>query len=252
MERFARFNKAMKLKGFNQSSLGKKLGISQSNVSKMMYGTEGSPDGFDGMKHMDQLELLLGVSRAFLLYGDNAPEWAVEPKVDTGGWPEAHMELVGSVSAGDGDLGDYREEVRPFPLNPSWSVVQVRGMSAYPVCYPDQFVIIDLSRGVRPEFMNSEYAEDLHDNICLIQVQSANSTTGEVEKMAYLKRFCRADRAPGGYVMASIDSGRSSPYISPDEILMILPVVGVIFEDPTKPRKKGSHRARINVEPIPA
>jgi hypothetical protein len=85
---------------------------------------------------------------------------------------------------------------------------------------------------------------DLHDNICLIQTVEAG-----VDR-AYLKRFCQEPRAPQGFVLASVDSGRGSPYLPDEVIQLIAPVVGVVFEDPRKPREKGRNRADIKT-PLP-
>ncbi len=99
--------------------------------------------------------------------------------------------------------------------------------------YPKQFVLIDTDRAVLRADLASERARDIDDNMVVMIM------IGEPRR-AYLKRFCRDTRAPDGYVIASIDGGRRSPYIPPADIDRLLPVVGVIFEDPTMPRIKGA------------
>jgi transcriptional regulator with XRE-family HTH domain len=160
--------------------------------------------------------------------------------------------MVGTVVAGDGMLSDesaYEHNGADNLLIPdSWRAVMVEGMSAYPVVYPGQIVLIDTNRAARPD--SSAWGEiemtDLHDNLVLVETDEppeiGKATNG---KRAYLKRFCKDARAPDGFVLASIDSGRSSPYVPANRILMIVPVVGVLYQDPRKPRSKRWHAKTV-------
>ncbi len=239
--------------GWSQPTLAKKLGIPQPTISKM------EADEMPGRPHLDKLAELLNVDKAWLTVGDNPPPWASAPTplhnrvtshADRYATAAHGLELIGVVKAGDGDIGEFEENPpQPFPLPESWRAVQVMGMSAYPVCYPKQFILIDLNRGTRPEIMTDKERTDLHDNLVLIEVSGiATDDEPQPQPLAYLKRFCKADDAPGGYVLASIDSGRSSPYIKPERVLDIVPVVGVIFEDPRFPRVKKWHNKTVVVQ----
>lgn len=151
------------------------------------------------------------------------------------------MRVVGTVVAGDGDISQYVEnEESPIAFPDHWQVVRVEGMSAYPVIYPGQLAIIDTSRATSPAVWTDDHRIDLHDNLVLIQ------TDGEKPR-AYLKRFCREPEAPHGFVLASVDGGRSSPWISPERIIVIAPIVAVMFQDPRKPRKKRWHQKTVVV-----
>lgn len=209
--------------GIKQAELARRLGIKPQQLHQVVSGER------PGTTLLDAIAQALKVDVLWLRTGADslAPPWA---KIGPLLGENSPLSLVGVVKAGDGDLTEYEERPStPLPLKASWRVVQVQGWSAYPVVYPDQFVIIDGERAARPDLMTEAQRDDLHDNIVICQV---------VGGRAYLKRFCHAPGAPGGFIMASIDSGRGSPYVDPHEIMIIEPVVGVIFEDPTKPRKK--------------
>jgi hypothetical protein len=109
-------------------------------------------------------------------------------------------------------------------------------------------VLIDTDRAARPD--SSDFTErtltDLHDNLVLIETDEppeiGKATSG---RRAYLKRFCMDRRAPNGFVLASVDGGRSSPYVPVEHILMIVPVVGVLYQDPRRPREKRWHAKTV-------
>jgi hypothetical protein len=160
--------------------------------------------------------------------------------------------VVGRVVAGDGKLSDESAieltGMTGLIIPSTWQAVLVEGMSAYPVVYPGQIVLIDTARAARPdsETWSHETMTDLHDNLVLIETDEppeiGKATSGH---RAYLKRFCMDHRAPQGFVLASIDSGRSSPYVPADRILMIVPVVGVLYQDPRRPREKRWHAKTV-------
>lgn len=127
------------------------------------------------------------------------------------------LPLVGTVAAGS-QLISYVEEPRAFQWRRSWVLFRVEGVSAYPVVYPGQFVIVDTDRPVR------------HNNLVVVETEEPQAD-GSKRMNAYLKRYCIAATAPDGYVLASINAGIDSPHIPHDQILVIQPVVGVLFEE---------------------
>lgn len=158
--------------------------------------------------------------------------------------------MVGRVVAGDGQLSDesaFEQNGADNLIIPdTWRAVMVEGMSAYPVVYPGQIVMIDIARAVRPDDWDEADRTDLHDNLVLIETSEepeiGKATSG---RRAYLKRFCMDKRSPAGFVLASIDSGRSSPYVPVESILMIVPVVAVLYQDPRRPREKRWHAKTV-------
>lgn len=208
-----------------------------------------------------------GVSYDWLRFGDQdkAPPWVhtgrgfstLSPVTGVGAGRVQETDarpipVVGTVVAGDGQFSDRSAYVHdggiPLIIPDTWQAVMVEGMSAYPVVYPGQIVLIDTERAARPD--DDDWGEvqmtDLHDNLVLVQTDEppdiGEATSG---RRAYLKRFCMDKRAPDGFVLASIDSGRSSPYVPADRIMMIVPVVGVLFQDPRRPREKRWHAKTV-------
>jgi hypothetical protein len=195
-------------------------------------------------KIVDRLAKLMGCSVEWLIDGKgDAPAWASDPKPEPPPGNQS-LDLVGVVAkAGVHDPNDQPSEYSEHPpisvtIPSSWKLIKIDGMSAYPVLYPDQFAIVDWDRAARIP-LSPEQCRDLHDNICLIQLDDGR---------AYIKRFCHQENAPGGYVLSSIDSGRSSPYVPPEQIAVIIPVVGTMYHDPSKPRIKRNHAKTVVVE----
>jgi transcriptional regulator with XRE-family HTH domain len=238
---------AMKRKGFSQRKLAELLKISQVSVSDI------TRDKWPARERMPEIAGHLGVPHEWLTVGDNPPSWAqpfgprrITGKLTGTDTPAGELtttdrrgpglSVVGIAAAGDGDQANAWRAMRepePLPIPDSWEAVHVRGDSAYPVAFDGQFVLIDCARAVTARDLCDADATDLHDNLVLVQ------TMENCAEKAYIKRFCREPRAPAGYVFASINAGRSSPYLAPECIEFIIPVVGVVFEDPRFPRKKG-------------
>lgn len=248
---------AMARAGFNsQQALAESCGVTQPAVNALLSGARPMLD------LLNKIAEKTGVSYDWLRFGDadKAPPWAQTLKLDpdtkayvdrlakmaregreeyvvSGGG----MRVVGTVVAGDGDISQYVEnEEAPISFPDNWQVVRVEGMSAYPVIYPGQMAIIDTKRATSPAVWTDENRIDLHDNLVLIQ------TDGDKPR-AYLKRFCREPEAPHGFVLASVDGGRSSPWIAPEKIIVIAPIVGVMYLDPRQPRKKSWHQKTVVV-----
>jgi transcriptional regulator with XRE-family HTH domain len=247
-----RLELAMRRKGLNRVELGRRIGVSQQAISQLIGGK------FPSIRLTQRAAAELDVSIEWLTVGDNPPSWAqpFEPRRITGKLTGTDipagaltttdrrgpgLSVVGIAAAGDGDQANAWRAMRepePLPIPDSWEAVQVRGDSAYPVAFDGQFVLIDCARAVTARDLCDADATDLHDNLVLVQTMEKGA------EKAYIKRFCREPRAPAGYVFASINAGRSSPYLAPECIEFIIPVVGVVFEDPRKPRIKGRSRAR--------
>jgi transcriptional regulator with XRE-family HTH domain len=192
-----------------------------------------------------------GVSYEWLEFGDEdkAPSWAREAGSpyqagsDTRARESAtKIEIVGVVTAGNGDLDGYQDLVETVEIPATWKIVQVHGMSAYPVFYPRQLAWVDTARAARPETMTEREYIDLHDNVVVVQAEVRGKRVG------LLKRFNYQPDSPLKFALSSLDAGRSSPYVPPESIDIILPVVGSWWEDPRRPRKKRYHARSVIVK----
>lgn len=229
-----RLSAAIAHAGITGAELARRVSLSKAAINDILRGKSKGGQTFGVIAES------LGVDPLWLRDGAGTPpSWVTpeppRPVIVTGG---QGLHVVGVVSAGDGKTnGDpYAEAREPFPIPESWDVVQVQGDSAYPVAYNGQFAIIDTARAATPETLDAATLHDLDNDMVLIQ------TTEDGHHRAYLKRFCTEPRSPCGYTLASINSGQKSPYLPPDIIDIITPVVGVVFEDPRLPRKKGRVR----------
>lgn len=63
-------------------------------------------------------------------------------------------------------------------------------------------------------------------------------------------RFNYPPQSPQKFALSSLDAGWSSPYVPPDAIDVILPVVGSWWEDPRQLRKKRYHARWVIVTMI--
>lgn len=211
----------MRRKGMKQSQLAGLIGVPAQTITKTMRE--------EHHKYVGDIARLLDVPEEWIRVGENSPPWAVEAErvreASAAYLAEnPNVSLVGAVTAGDG-LISFEDEPRPMRWKNSWSIMLVEGVSAYPVVYPGQYVVIDTDRAVH------------HNNIVVIQVDNEAEHHADPSKprvRAYLKRYCKAEDAPNGYLLASINSGRDTPYIQHAKILVMLPVVGVWFEDADK------------------
>jgi transcriptional regulator with XRE-family HTH domain len=236
----------------SRSELARACEVAPSSITQMLSGE------FPGTELLNKIAEKTGVSYEWLRFGDEtkAPDWARTVR-NSVAEIDAHynpnpIPMVGTVVAGDGQRSDqsaYEHNGADNLMIPdSWRAVMVEGMSAYPVVYPGQIVLIDTNRAARPD--SSTWGEqemtDLHDNLVLVETDEppeiGKATSG---RRAYLKRFCMDKRSPDGFLLASIDSGRSSPYVPPASILMIVPVVGVLYQDPRRPREKRWHAKTV-------
>lgn len=238
-----RIDAGIAARGWSQAELAREADLPALNyVSRIKSGE------LRARKHLEAIAAALGTTVEWLTVGSGAaPTWWQAPPAPVLMAAESSdaLDLVGVVTAGDGNLEAYEpvQEPQPFPIPDSWKVVRVEGNSAYPVIYRGQFAVVDTNRAQRPP-LSATAAVDLHDNIVLIQTEDGRGL---------LKRFCYAPGAPGDFILASVDSGRGSPYVPPDSILVIVPVVGTFYVDPTKPREKRWHNQTVVVQtpPVP-
>jgi phage repressor protein C with HTH and peptisase S24 domain len=214
MDRAQRIRGGLDAAGRKQAELAAYLKISPQNLQRIIDGAVVKS------KHLARLAEYLGCSLQWLQSGTGrAPSWWTPPAPPSAlpagpGVGGRSLPLVGKVAAGKGDVEWWQDRPLEFHLRDSWSVMRVEGDSAYPVVWPNQFVVIDTS-GRKPE----------HNNLVVIQAKEGDTVR------SFLKRYCVAPNAPGGYVLASVDAGRDSPYIDPDTVMVMVRVVGVLFEE---------------------
>ena len=250
-----RVRKGCSALGISQAELARRVGIEPTQLLDIFRSKTGRS------KHLPKIAEVLDVPVVWLTSGlGAAPPWAPvelgifeEPFAVAAANPgtpvyvsegeEGEVSVLGTVSAGDGQVPATWSPANgaSFRLPTSWVAVEITGNSAYPVAYPGQLALVDLERAVSPRSLDAATLHDLNDNLCLIQ------TREDGQLRAYLKRFCADRRAPAGFILASVDSGRGSPYLPAEMIDLIAPVVAVVFEDPRKPRVKGRNRAVVKI-----
>ena len=223
----------------SQSALARLVGISQPAIHEVIAGER------PGETTIEKIAVCTGVSYEWLQYGKGqAPPWAEEHRFvpQTLGQGLTVYGVVAKASPLEDDTKGAPIDIghaRAVQMPASWVLVEVRGMSAYPILFPGQMGIFDTERAASPDEFTEEKLIDLHDNVVLVSLHTGR---------AYLKRFCHAAKAPHGYVLASVDAGRSSPYVPPEEISVIMPMVGTLYQDPSKPRQKRWHGKTVIVE----
>lgn len=223
----------------SRSELARACDVRPSSITQLLAGE------FPGTELIAKIAEKTGVSVDWLRFGDleKAPSWAQvqEPSI-TYSSASSRVSIVGQVTAGNGDIGGYEDLVESVEIPTHWKIVVVHGMSAYPIFYPEQLAWVDTHRGARPSDMTEAQYVDLHDNVVVIQAEVNGKRVG------LLKRFNYQPDSPLKFALSSLDAGRSSPYLSPDDIDIILPVVGSWWEDPRKPRKKRFHARSVIVK----
>jgi transcriptional regulator with XRE-family HTH domain len=247
-----RFEMAVQRAGTTDSQLATALGISPQAVYQIKTGDR------PGLNHLPEIALKLGVSLDWLRFGDRdkAPAWAKTrividyqaeaSRVREGNSDAPVVQVIGAVTAGDGDLDQYEpfDDIEICEVPRHWKLIKVYGMSAYPIFYPNQLAWVDIDRARRPEQMIEADYVDLHDNVVVAQAELKG------KRVALLKRFNYQPDSPLKFALSSLDAGRSSPYIPPDAIDVIVPVVGSWWEDPRRPRKKRFHARSVIVKLI--
>jgi transcriptional regulator with XRE-family HTH domain len=250
MSQRERVEEAMERAGFKtQQAIAEACEVTQPAVNALLSGK------FPMLDLLKKIADRTGVSYDWLRFGDldKAPPWVSvrnlqgagvarvqSPHEDyrAGGMPRL-VEIVGQVVAGDGDLDKYEDLVESVEVPTNWKIVVVHGLSAYPVFYPEQLAWVDLDRAVTPSTMTEQQHIDLHDNVVVVQAEIAGRRIG------LLKRYNYQPTNPLRFALTSLDGGRSSPYVAPESILVILPCVGSWWIDPRKPRKKLFHAKTV-------
>lgn len=227
----------------SRSELARACGVSPSSITQMLSGE------FPGTELLAKISEKTGVPYDWLRFGDpdKAPAWARSQGVaelSRAYDPTPTVQIVGAVTAGNGDLGGYDELVESVEIPAHWKIVIVHGMSAYPVFYPKQLAWVDTSRAASPATMTEAQYVDLHDNVVVVQAEVNG------KRLGLLKRFNYQPESPLKFALSSLDAGRSSPYVPPDSIDVIIPVVGSWWEDPRRPRKKRYHARSVIVKLI--
>jgi hypothetical protein len=202
---------------------------------------------FPGPDLLKKIAEKTNVSFDWLRFGDfsKAPPWAAKPRVSEGGheYQAGHtVDIVGCVTAGNGDVSGYDDLIETVEIPAHWKIIVVHGMSAYPIFYPNQLAWVDMQRAGRPAEMPEKQYIDLHDNVVVVQ----GETNGK--RFGMLKRFNYQPENPQKFSLSSLDGGRSSPYVSPESVDVVLPVVGSWWEDPRRPRKKRYHARSVIVK----
>lgn len=250
-----RIRLALRRKGMNQARLAKSLGISEASVSELVRGKWPAPD------RMREISAILDVPFEWLTVGDSPPAWASSPNngmprswmtgpgsyVDTRNHDDAQsyfetieadpatvrkttppvgaIPIEGVVSAGPGDIDEWGGGGGALAIPAHWKAVRVLGDSAYPVVYSGQYVLVDEDRSIDINNLDERSGWDLDDDLVLVRLKN---------NCALLKRFCY--HPPKSFVLASVNGGRRSPLIDPSDILHIMPVVSVVYTDPSDSR----------------
>lgn len=197
--------------GMTQEQIADKLGISQRFYAKIEKGET------PGLEYRQAITAIL------------APQTRAREDTETYGKAvrsPSHIPIEGIVSAGPGSVSEWSGAGGTLTIPPHWSAVRVMGDSAYPAIYSGQLALVDESRAIDIDRLDEETGWDLDDDVVLVRL--ANDK-------ALLKRFCF--HPPRDFVLASVNGGRRSPLIRPADILHIVPVVAVIWNDPNEDRE---------------
>lgn len=209
-----RIRLALRRKGLNQSKLAKSLGIAEASVSELIHGKWPAPD------RIREIAAILEVPFEWLTVGDNPPPWASDQArrspADAAHTPS--LDVEGQVSAGSGDIDQWADVGGHLRFGAKWAAVRVKGDSAYPVVYPDQYALVDYARAVTVEHFDEAAGWDLDDDVVLVRLHNGG---------ALLKRFCF--HPPSDFILASVNGGRRSPLVKREDIHCIVPVVGTIY-----------------------
>lgn len=216
MKREERFRLALDQRNWSIADLARAVGVSQPAASTVVNGVR------PGRKLLPKMAESLGVTVEWLTVGNNPPSWArhnpgrsVEA-LQSAGVPS--LDVEGQVSAGTGDIDQWADVGGHLRFGAKWAAVRVKGDSAYPVVYPDQYALVDYARAVTVEQFDEAAGWDLDDDVVLVRLHNGG---------ALLKRFCF--HPPNDFILASVNGGRRSPLVKRTDIHCIVPVVGTIY-----------------------
>lgn len=224
-------------KGWTKAQLCDLAGLKQQRYSTVLR--RGGP------KYLQRVAVALGVRVEWLTTGAFSPEWyrpglgmqsasaqALEGRAATeaeendarrvgsrGGIADreplriaAHIPIIGVVTAGSGwaEPSQDPDDHKPIAIPSHWRAVTIQGDSGYPVVWDGQTVLVDDRLPLK------------HNRLVVVQTE---------DRRAYLKRYCVCDAVPSGFILASVNIGRDSFALFPDQAVRLSVVVGTLFTD---------------------
>lgn len=222
-------------KGWTKAHLCDQAGLKQQRYSTVLK--RGGP------KYLQRVAAALGVRVEWLTTGAFPPEWyrpgmgmqsaaaqalegrvaseaasqGVEPGRRNGGSTEPvriaiHIPVIGVVTAGAGwaEPSQDPDDHKPIAIPSHWRAVTIQGDSGYPVVWDGQTVLVDDRLPLK------------HNRLVVVQTE---------DRRAYLKRYCVCDAVASGFILASVNIGRDSFALQPDQSVRMSVVVGTLFTD---------------------
>lgn len=221
-------------KGWTKAQLCDLAGLKQQRYSTVLR--RGGP------KYVHRIATALGVRVEWLTTGAFPPEWyrpgltmqsassqAQEAReadtevnaADAGAESRAagserqvlmHIPVIGVVTAGAGwaEPSQDPDDHKPIAIPRHWRAVTIQGDSGYPVVWDGQTVLVDDQLPLK------------HNRLVVVQTE---------DRRAYLKRYCVSDAVPAGFILSSVNIGRDSFALHPEQAVRMSVVVGILFTD---------------------
>lgn len=123
-----------------------------------------------------------------------------------------HIPVIGVVTAGAGwaEPSQDPDDHKPIAIPRHWRAVTIQGDSGYPVVWDGQTVLVDDQLPLK------------HNRLVVVQTE---------DRRAYLKRYCISDAVPAGFILSSVNIGRDSFALHPEQAVRMSVVVGILFTD---------------------
>lgn len=226
-----RIEGAYRRAGFrSQSELARACDVRPASINQLLTGR------FPGPELLKKVAEKTGVSYEWLRFGDRAkaPPWIVGAQPRVSG--SAAAEVVAQLTTGAGELDLFEDSNESLEIPSNWKIVVVHSKGAYPIFYPGDFAWVDIGRAATPSTMSDSQYLDLHDRIVVVQIHL------QERRIGLIKRFNYQPKNPDRFALSSLDGGRSSPYLPPNAIDVIWPVVGSWWEDPRGTQAPGGKR----------
>jgi lambda repressor-like predicted transcriptional regulator len=220
-------------KGWTKAELCDRAGLKQQRYATVMK--RGGP------KYLQRIAVALGVRVEWLTTGAFPPEWS-RPGLNmqsaaaqaqygrsseddqngqastpgrSGNLPlhiAAHIPVIGVVTAGAGwaEPSQDPDDHQPIPIPSHWRAVTIQGDSGYPVVWNGQTVLVDDRLPLK------------HNRLVVVQTE---------DRRAYLKRYCVCDAVASGFILSSVNIGRDSFALQPEQAVSMSVVVGTLFTD---------------------
>jgi lambda repressor-like predicted transcriptional regulator len=222
-------------KGWTKAQLCDLAGLKQQRYSTVLK--RGGP------KYLQRVATALGVRVEWLTTGAFPPEWyrpgmgmqsaaaqamegrttnEAEAEAGTGAGRRgsdpspvriaAHIPVIGVVTAGAGwaEPSQDPDDHKPIAIPSHWRAVTIQGDSGYPVVWDGQTVLVDDRIPLK------------HNRLVVVQTE---------DRRAYLKRYCVCDAVASGFILSSVNIGRDSFALHPDQSVRMSVVVGTLFTD---------------------